>query len=85
LLHKIVFDSNTEFDGMTLTEYLANQNVDSPDQAVEHFETVLMAVPIQEELKAKFVHSFAASSGDRERSFRQLLHGIASLPEFQLG
>lgn len=85
LLHKIIFDSNTRFGDGTLSESLAAQGIDTPEQAVEHFAAVLVAIPIREDSKAKLVHAFSATPTDREQSFRKLLHGVVSLPEIQLG
>lgn len=85
LFEEIISKPETKFGGGSLADYLAEQQVVSPEQAIDHFETCLMAIPIDPSTRSKLQQRFGSVSGDPDEHYRQLLHAITSLPEFQLG
>jgi uncharacterized protein (DUF1800 family) len=84
LFAEILASDDTRFAGKTLTEYLASQQVTGVRDAINHFETCLMAVALDPQTRRKLESQFASQPGDHEKTMRSLLHAITSLPEFQL-
>ena len=85
LFESILSNEATKFGGKSLAGYLGGQDVSSPAEAIDHFETCLMAVPIAPETRSQLEQEFGTPKKDPEQNYRRLLHAITSLPEFQLG
>ena len=85
LFQEILSSDDTKFDGKSLGEYLSGHDVHSAAEAINHFEICLMAVPIDAATRKQLISQFGSSERDLEKRYRQLLHAITSLPEFQLG
>lgn len=84
LFEEILSAEQTKFDGGNLFDYLVGHGVDGADMAIDHFEQCLMAVPIEVPVRKQLVTQFDSRSKDQEKGYRQLLHAVTSLPEFQL-
>jgi hypothetical protein len=85
LFEEILSSEDTRFGGTTLAEYLARHNIDNASDAITHFETCLMAVPIDPTTRSQLEQRFVSLDADQEASYRKLLRAVTSLPEFQLG
>ena len=85
LFEEILSSEDTKFGGTTLAEYLARYEIDNARDAIIHFEACLMAVPIDPSTRTQLEQQFGSPGGDQEASYRNLLHAVTSLPEFQLG
>lgn len=83
LLHRIIFDEKTQFKGLTLSNYLAQQSAPTQSEALELFADVLLAVPLTPEKKQLLLAS--KTPGNTEIQRRSLLHAMVTLPEYQLG
>ncbi|MCA9138113.1 MAG: DUF1800 domain-containing protein [Planctomycetales bacterium] len=84
LFEEILSAEETKFAGGSLTDYLAGHGVQNADDAINHFEQCLMAVPIDVSTRRQLATQFDKPGTGREQRNRQLLHAITSLPEFQL-
>lgn len=85
LFQEILSNDDTKFSGKTLSDYLADLEIRNASDAINHFETCLMAVPIPQSTRDQLEKQFQSPGGDLEQSYRQLLHAVTSLPEFQIG
>lgn len=85
LIAKILQNSATKFGGGTLLDYLGGHNASSPVDAVRHFETTLLAVPLTENVRQGLVDVHRVSPGSDEQKMKLMLHSVAALPQFQLG
>ena len=84
LIADILKNDATRFEGKSLTEYLRQREVRTIEQAIEHFERCLLAVPLDDATKIQLRKSATSYSGDEERRMRSLLHSMTSLPICQL-
>ncbi len=84
LVADIMENEATRFDGKSLSESLRGQDIQTTEQAIEHFEHCLLAVRLDDATKAQLRDTAASHSGDDERRLRSLLHAVTSLPICQL-
>lgn len=85
LIADVLSSDTTRFGGTTLTQYLDQLQVNTIDQAIEHFERLLLAIRLDATTRTKLRESAEAVASDKERQMRSLLHSITSLPICQLG
>lgn len=84
LFAKILDDKTTRFGGTTLAGYLASLDKHDAQAAIDFFESLLLAVPLDGETKRDLLQAAEQIGGDFERSLRAVLHGIVSLPQCQI-
>jgi uncharacterized protein (DUF1800 family) len=85
LVADILAHEATKFDGGSLSAYLQKLGIAQPQQALEHYESTLLATPLSEATRGELCSAFPASAGDDEADARALLHAVLSLPLSQLG
>ena len=82
LIHSLLTTPNTTFGGEDLSGLLASRDVHTMQQAFDHFEQLLFAVPLGSRVKQQILSAHQAAPSDE--SFLNLLHQLATLPQFQL-
>ncbi|KAA5541462.1 DUF1800 domain-containing protein [Roseiconus nitratireducens] len=85
LFQQVLNDSNTAFAGNSLQEYLGDQGIETPQQALQQWETRLLPHPLPSPVRSRLLQSFASGNSAEDGGFRDLLHQFVSLPECQLG
>ncbi|TWU46642.1 DUF1800 domain-containing protein [Rubripirellula reticaptiva] len=84
LIADVLNDDATLFDGKSLSKYLRERDVRSLDQAINHFEHCLLAIPLDNATRSRLLETATSRSSDQDRQMRSLLHAITSLPICQL-
>ena len=82
LVHALLTSDNTKFDGGDLSTMLARQNIQTTEQAFNLFEKLLFAVPLGANVKQQILATH--QSGGLNQQFINILHQMATLPQFQL-
>ncbi len=85
LFAKLLADDATRFGGTTLVQYLERYGAEDAESALHHFETCLLAIPLDSETKQRLLVASMTDKADAETSIRSLLHRVLSLPQTQLG
>ncbi len=85
LLADLLAHDSTKFAGGSLSAYLNDLGIDSPQQAIEHYESTLLAMRLSEGVRDELCHAFPKAASDDEPTARELLHAVLSLPLSQLG
>ncbi|MEQ1827322.1 MAG: DUF1800 domain-containing protein [Pirellula sp.] len=85
LMADILANDATQFGGKPLSQYLEGRKVYTTDEAIEHFETCLLAIRLDAPTKDRLRQTAAVHARDNEQRMRSLLHSITSLPICQLG
>ena len=83
LARQLVLGGQSRFGGGDLASYLARQGLKSPEETVAWLLDLLVAVPVPAAAREQLV-SLAGSGGDNNRRLGDLIHALATLPEFQL-
>jgi len=85
LLADLLAHESTKFAGGSLSTYLKELRIDGPQQAIEHYESILLAARLSDEMRGELCRAFPNAAGDDEPAVRGLLHAVLSLPHSQLG
>ncbi|MEO1523805.1 MAG: DUF1800 domain-containing protein [Planctomycetota bacterium] len=83
LIRQVLDSDKTRFARTTLDEYLESHDIKTTEQLVDWVEPLLFAVPISPAAKQQ-VASLDSIGANRNRSLKDALHVLCSLPEFQL-
>ncbi|MEL6108434.1 MAG: DUF1800 domain-containing protein [Planctomycetota bacterium] len=83
LIRQVLDSDKTRFGRKSLAEYLESQDVQTTEQLVEWIEPLLFAVPISPDAKRQ-VAALDSTGANRDKSLKDALHVLCSLPEFQL-
>jgi uncharacterized protein (DUF1800 family) len=81
LVYRVLADEKTRFAGGSLEEYLAGHQVNTLAKAVDWFVDHLLAIDLAPGRREDISAAIDSSVPD---SYRQLLHTLATLPEFQI-
>lgn len=82
LVRRLVDDSKDRFAGGDLAA-LVEKHANSPTQAVDWLAELLLAAPIGDEARNTLAE--VAQNKDKPRGCANLVHALATLPEFQFG
>lgn len=82
LVHALLTSNNTSFDEGDLSTMLAKQNVRTTEQAFQLFERLLFAVPLGANVKQQILAT--GPTDGLNQQFINILHQMATLPQFQL-
>jgi hypothetical protein len=83
LARQLIESPTTQFGGASLGDYLAKWDLKTPEQIVQGWSELLLAVEMPGDLREQLVARLNGGA-NREAALRQTLHLLASLPEFQL-
>lgn len=83
LIRQVLDSDKTRFGRKTLAEYLESHDIQTTEQLVEWIEPLLFAVPISPDAKQQ-VAALDSTGANRDKSLKDALHVLCSLPEFQL-
>jgi uncharacterized protein (DUF1800 family) len=83
LMHSLATSNDVRFGGGSLTQWLAECGIRSPEEAIDHLAELLVAVPLSADVRAQLLAS-ANQGGSLDQRLRQTLHLVGALPEFQL-
>jgi uncharacterized protein (DUF1800 family) len=81
LVYRVLSDEKTRFAGGTLEQFLAGHGVGTLRQATDWFVDHLLAIELNPSRREELAGAIKPSSPG---SYRQLLHTLATLPEFQI-
>ena len=81
LVYRVLSDEKTRFAGGTLEQFLAGHGVGSLRQAANWFVDHLFAIDLDSGRREELAGVIEPSSPD---PYRQLLHALVTLPEFQI-
>ena len=82
LVHAMVTSESTTFNGDDLQTMLAKSKLQTPQQIIDRIEQTLFAVPIGDDVKQQILTS--QNGLDTAQQFTNILHQLATLPQFQL-
>lgn len=82
LIRRLLDSGKTRFGKKSLVEYLDENGVDDPVDAIEYFQRVLFAVTVPETAHQRIEDLGASGSPDDQ--MRDVVHLLCTLPEFQL-
>ncbi len=82
LVRDILNHESTKFATGSLEAYVQSQKLDSPQSIVGWFSDLLLAIPLAPDIETQLVKLLGSSP--KENQFREVLHTISTLPEFQL-
>ena len=82
LVHAMVTSESTTFNGDDLQTMLAKSKLQTPQQIIDRIEQTLFAVPIGDDVKQQILTS--QNGLDTVQQFTNILHQLATLPQFQL-
>ena len=85
LIADVLSNEATRFGGLMLAPYLESLNVHTNAETLDHYEQLLLASPLNSNLKSQLLEAADSSSNDKERRLRSLLHAVTSQPSGQLG
>jgi uncharacterized protein (DUF1800 family) len=81
LIYRVLSDEKTRFAGGSLEQFLAGHGVGTLRQAADWFVDHLLATDLDSSRREELAGSIKPSSPD---AYQQLLHTLATLPEFQI-
>lgn len=82
LVRDILNHESTKFAANSLEAYVQSQKLGSRQSIVRWFSDLLLAVPLTPDIETQLVKLLGSSP--KETQFREVLHTISTLPEFQL-
>lgn len=85
LVERLLNDENTLFGGKGLAEFFASKQVSKPEEVVSWLEKHLFALSPSESQKERVLKELKNEQGEKESNYRNALHMLCSLPEFQIG
>lgn len=83
LIRQVLDSDKTRFDRKPLEEYLEGHGVKTTEELVDWIEPLLFAVPVSPSARQQ-VAALDSTGADRNKSLKDALHVLCSLPEFQL-
>jgi hypothetical protein len=84
LMRSIATSSEVRFAGGSLEASLDAHGVKTLYEALDYLSELLLAVPIDADLRAQLLAAVNQGGQGGDQRLRQLLHLVGSLPEFQL-
>ncbi len=84
LIRELLDSNKTRFAKRPLADYLRDNGIRSLSDLIDHLETLLFAVPIPAAAKERVVQLESQGKGDTAQRYKDAVHILCTLPEFQL-
>ena len=84
MMGRLLADDKTRFGGGKLDEYFANLGASKPEDVVDRACELLLAVPLSTPAREGLV-DLCRKSPNTSRAYTEMIHALATLPEYQLG
>jgi hypothetical protein len=83
MVAQVIGDEKTHFGGGNLEEYFAKTGATAPEEAVNRLIETLVAVPLPPASRQRLIE-ICAIQPNRKPGYAEVIHALATLPEFQL-